>query len=199
MTETQTTHPIPPEERKHDYPAHVFPPPHGEYLEYLERASAHLKTLRLIVYAGMTGFLLLAAYGFFLIYQLTVDAQRMVDQAGRMTQQMQAMTLTMSNLYAATTDMRDSMADLRGTMHNMRESMTNMRDDTRMMRVSLGDMDRTMGAVAFNINNMAGTTANMAGTTSLMSHSMRNMDVNSAPLGGFMNSMSSFMPFGFGH
>ncbi len=191
MTETHTTHPIPPEELKHDYPAHVFPAHeyHPQYLEYLERAAAHLKTLRLIVYAGMTGFLLLAAYGFFLIYELTVDAHRMVDQAALMTEQMQSMTRVMGNLYASTTDMRDSMTDMRGSMNNMRDSMTSMRDDTRMMRGSLGDMDRVMGTVAFNVNNMAGT-------TSLMSHSMRNMDIGSAPLGGFMNSMSSFMPFG---
>ena len=193
MTMTPT-HPIPPEELKHDYPAHVFPQHeyHPQYLEYLERATAHLKTLRLIVYAGMTGFLLLSAYGFFLIYQLTVDTHSMVDQATRMTEQMQSMTLIMSNLSASTTDMRDSMTDLRGSMNNVRDSMTSMRDDTRMMRGSLGDMDRVMGAVAFNVNHMANTTG-------LISHSMRNMDIGSAPAGGFMNSMSSFMPLGFGH
>ncbi len=188
---TETTHPIPPEQLKHDYPAQVFPPHeyHPQYLGYLERAAEHLGTLRLIVYAGMTGFLLLSAYGFFLIYQLTVDAHRMVDQATNMTEQMQSMTLIMSNMYASTTDMRDSMTDLRASMNNMRDSMTSMRDDTRMMRGSLGDMDQAVGAVAFNMSHMAGT-------TSLMQHSLRNMDIGSAPLGGFMNSMSSFMPFG---
>ncbi len=60
MPNSSPTHPIPAEELKHDYPARVFPP--HEYrppsTSYLERAAAAVKTLRLIVYAGMTGFLL---------------------------------------------------------------------------------------------------------------------------------------------
>ena len=86
LPHSSSTHSILPEELKHNYPARVFPPPEyrpPEYLAYLERAAAAVKTVRLVVYAGMAGFLLLSAYGFFLIYELTVDTHRMVEQTVR--------------------------------------------------------------------------------------------------------------------
>ena len=171
MPHSSTTRPIPPEELKHGYPAHVFPPPEyrpPEYLAYLERAAAAVKTLRLIVYAGMAGFLLLAAYGFFLIYELTVDTHRMVEQTVRMTEQMQSMTRIMSNMYGTIGDMRD---DIHG------------------MRVAMGDMDQTMVALDANMNHMANTVA-------LIQHSTRNIDASVAPAAGMMNS---FMPWGGGN
>jgi hypothetical protein len=101
MPNSSPTHPIPAEELKHDYPARVFPP--HEYrppsTSYLERAAAAVKTLRLIVYAGMKGFLLVSAYGFFLIYELTVDTHRMVEKTVRMTEQMQSMVRIMGNMW----------------------------------------------------------------------------------------------------
>jgi hypothetical protein len=175
MPQSPTTHPIPPEHLKHDYPAHVFPPPEyrpPEYLAYLERAAAAVKTLRLIVYAGMSGFLLLSAYGFFLVYELTVDTHRMVEQATRITEQMQSMALIMSNMHGSMTDIRDSMADLR--------------DDTRKMRTSIGEMDSTMARMDANVNHVANTVA-------LIQHSMRNFDASVSPAAGVMNS---FMPWG---
>ena len=74
----------------------VHHPP--EYLAYLEKASNALRVVRIIVYAGMASFTVLACYGFFLIYQLTGDVRRAVDQTVLMTQQMQAMTRIMSNM-----------------------------------------------------------------------------------------------------
>ena len=171
MPQSSSTHSIPPQELKHDYPAHVFPPPEHrppEYLAYLERAAAAVKTVRLVVYAGMAGFLLLSAYGFFLIYELTVDTHRMVEQTVRMTEQMQSMARIMSNMH---------------------ETIGDMRDDMRRMRVALGDMDQTMGSLAANVNHMANTVA-------LIQHSTRNIDASVAPAAGMMNS---FMPWGGGN
>jgi len=168
MTDTTSTHPIPPGELKHDYPAHVFPPPEyrpPEYLAYLERAAAAVKTVRLVVYAGMVGFLFVAAYGFFLIYELTVDSHQMLAQMVRMTEQMQSMARIMSNMH---------------------ETIGDMRDDVRQMRVHVGDMDRTMSALTGNVNHIANTVA-------LIQHSTRNIDASVVPATGMMNS---FMPWG---
>ena len=56
---------------------------------------AGIKTVRMIVYAGLTAFVLLAAYGFFLIYLLTGDAHRMAAHTERMTEEMDTMARTM--------------------------------------------------------------------------------------------------------
>ena len=178
MPHSQTTHTIPPEELKHDYPAHVFPPQEyrpPEYLAYLERAAAAVKTLRLIVYAGLVGLVLVSAYGFFLIYELTVDTHRMVEQTVRMTEQMQSMARIMSNMHG---------------------SIADMRDDIHVMRGSLADMDRTMGAVAGDVNRIAGDVNHIANTVALIQHSTRNLDASVAPAAGMMNS---FMPWGGGN
>jgi hypothetical protein len=157
------THPIPPEELKKDYPAGVFPPPEyrpPEYLAYLERAAAAIKTVRLIVYAGMLGFLLVSSYGFFLIYELTVDAHEMVGHAMRMSEQMQSMTRIIGN---------------------MRESLADMRADMRGLRVDIGKMDHSLTTMTADVSHMANTVA-------LIQHSARNLDANLAPAGNMMNT-----------
>ena len=166
MPHSNATHSIPPEELKHDYPAHVFPPPQyrpPEYLAYLDRAAAAVKTVRLIVYAGMAGFLLLSAYGFFLIYELTVDTHRMVEQTVRMTEQMQSMARIMSNMH---------------------ESITDMRDDIRAMRASLGDMDKTIVVVSADVHHIAADVNHIANTVALIQHSTRNIDASVGPAAG---------------
>jgi hypothetical protein len=158
-----TPHAIPPEELKKDYPSGVFPPAEPrppEYLAYLERAAAAAKAIRLIVYAGMACFLLLSGYGFFLIYELTVDAREMVGYAMRMSEQMQSMTRIMGNMHESVADMRGEMRDMRG---------------------AIVDMDRSMMALTGNMSHMANTVA-------LIQHSARNLDANLAPAGGMMNT-----------
>lgn len=158
-----TPHPIPPEDLKKDYPAGVFPPPEyrpPEYLAYLERAAAAAKTVRLIVYAGMLGFLLVSSYGFFLIYELTVDAHEMVSYAMRMSEQMQSMTRVIGNMRESMADMRDELQDMRGDMGKMNSSLTTMSADV----------------------------SHMANTVALIQHSARNLDANLAPAGNMMNT-----------
>jgi hypothetical protein len=157
---------------KKDYPAQVYPedyrPP--EYLAYLERAAAGLRTVRIIVYAGMAGFILLATYGFFLIYQLTTDTHRMVEQTVRMTEQMQSMTRIMSNMHESIGDMRVAMGDMRNSMVSLDRSVT--------------QMSSTMGQ--------------MTNTVALIQHSARNLDQSIGPAAGMMNSFMPFFGNGYG-
>lgn len=151
---------------KHDYAAQVYPehyrPP--EYLEYLERAAAAIKTVRIIAYFTMAGFILLAAYGFFLIYQLTSDVHRMVDQSVRMTEQMQSMSRIMSNMH-------ESISDMRGTMGEMRGTIT--------------EMNQTIGTMSTSLSHMGNT-------VTLMQHSARNLDQSIGPVMGAMNNWMPF-------
>ncbi|WP_156790678.1 hypothetical protein [Rhodobacter ferrooxidans] len=140
----------------------VYRPP--EYLAYLERVAGALKTVRIIVYAGMTGFIVLAFYGFFLIYQLTGDVRRAVDQTVLMTQQMQAMALTMANMH-------DKITDISGDMTGMRRSITTM--------------DATM-------TGLAGTVGQMGSAVALMQHSTSNLDQSIGPMMGAVNSFVPF-------
>lgn len=166
MQEEQDTSSVAPGVIKRDYAAQVYPenyrPP--EYLEYLERAAAAIKTVRIIVYAGMGSFVLLAAYGFFLIYQLTTDTHRMVEQSVRMTEQMQSMSRIMNNMHESISDMRTTMGEMRGT---------------------ITEMNQTIGVMSNNL-------AQMGNTVALMQHSARNLDQSIGPVMGAMNNWMPF-------
>ena len=151
---------------KNDYPAQVYPetyrPP--EYLAYLERAVVAIRTVRIVVYAGLAGFVLLAAYGFFLIYQLTYDTHRMVDQAVRMTEQMQSMARIMVNIHDSMTDMRSNIGEMKGAM---------------------ASLDKSIKQMDSSVNHMANTVA-------LIQHSTRNLDQSVGPAANMMNSFMPF-------
>ncbi|MGO8738261.1 hypothetical protein [Rhodoblastus sp.] len=150
-----------------DYPKQVFPhPPERppEYLAYLERATLALSTLRLVVYAGLAGFVLLAAYGFFLIYLLTGDAATMAKQTQRMTAQMEVMT---------------------EEMRIVNVTIGAMQGDIGGMRANIQDMNR-------HIASMDTTTQQMSTGVALMQHSVRNLDASVGPAMGAMNHMVPF-------
>jgi len=151
---------------KNDYPAQVYPetyrPP--EYLAYLERAVVAIRTVRIVVYAALVGLVLVAAYGFFLIYKLTYDTNRMVDQTVRMTEQMQSMARIMVNIH-------DSMAD---------------------MRINVGEMKSAMTSLDKSIRDMDGSIRHMANTVALIQHSTRNLDQSVSPAANVMNSFMPF-------
>ena len=108
------------------YPKAVYDPPPKDdvphYVPYMEKAEAGLKTLRLIVYAGMTAFVVLAIYGYYLVYQLTDDAARM--------------TVTMEH-------MQRTMEPMGQNMMVMTQSLINMTESVNRIQYSAGHMDRS--------------------------------------------------------
>ncbi len=115
---------------KNDYPKQVYPdPPYHppEYLAYLEKASHALKSVRLVVYSGMAAFILLAAYGFFMIFLLTSDARTMSEQTRRMATQMELISRDMGAMNATMSDMRANVGDMRASLIQMNRHMTAMR------------------------------------------------------------------------
>lgn len=146
-----------------------------EYLRHLEHFEAALKAVRLVVFAGMTSFIVLAIYGFLLIYRLTTDVHVLVGQTAIMTQQMQAMTRSMANLHQATASMATDMSAVRQDMSRISDEMTVM-------------TGRMVG--------METSVARMSESVTLMQHSATNLDRGMSPMLGTMNRM---MPFSSGY
>jgi hypothetical protein len=88
----------------------------------MDKAEAGLKTLKLVVYAGMTAFVVLAIYGYYLIYQLTDDAARMTVIMGQMQKTMEPMGQNMMV---------------------MTQSLMTMTDSVNRIQYSAGHMDRS--------------------------------------------------------
>ena len=152
---------------KNDYPKQVYPdPPYHppEYLAYLEKASHALRSVRLVVYSGMAAFILLAAYGFFMIFLLTSDARTMSESTRRMATQMELISRDMGAMNATMSDMRANVGD---------------------MRESLVQMNRHMTAIE-------ASTAHMTATVALIQHSARNLDSSFGPAMGMMNNFMPF-------
>ncbi|MCI4680855.1 hypothetical protein K9U39_01335 [Rhodoblastus acidophilus] len=167
-----------------DYPKHVFPDPPErppEYVAYLDKAAMALRSVRLVVYAGLGAFVLLAAYGFFLIYLLTSDARIMAEQTQRMTAQMDVMSQQMRLIATI-------MGDMETNIGGMRADLGGMRSDLGNMRANFQEMNRHVAAVE-------ASTREMSLTVALIQHSARNLD---ASIGPAMGTMNNFMPFGAG-
>lgn len=135
-----------------DYPAGLYPhrgdyrPP--EYVAYMERAAAALKTVRIIAYSGMVAFVILAAYGFFLIYQLTTDAHRMTTHMGQMNWTMGNMRDSMSNMEVAMQNLDPMMRH----MANMDATTQHMASTVSLIQHSARNLDRSFGPMMGNFN-----------------------------------------------
>lgn len=152
---------------ENDYPAQIYTreayhPP--EYLPYLEKAVEAFKSLKLIVFGLLAGTLLMAFYGFFLIFQLTRDSHRMVEQTVRMA---------------------DEMVAVRGSMETIGRNI-----DT--MRTALGEVRDTMRTMNDSVGSMNASVAHMAGSVGLIQHSTSNLDRSFGPPMGMMNSFVPF-------
>lgn len=139
-----------------DYVAGLFPhrdeyrPP--EYVVYMERAAAALKTVRIVAYSGMVAFVILAAYGFFLIYQLTSDAHRMTVHMGTMSKTMTGMRGSMSNMETsmlALDPMRQHMANMDASVQHMAGTVSLIQHSTRNLDRSMSPMMGTMSSMPF--------------------------------------------------
>ena len=137
-----------------DYVAGLFPhrdeyrPP--EYVVYMERAAAALKTVRIVAYSGMVAFVILAAYGFFLIYQLTSDAHHMTGHMG-------AMSSTMTGMRGSLAYMETSLLALdpmRQHMANMDSSVQHMAGTVAFIQHSMRNLDRSVSPMMGTMSSM---------------------------------------------
>jgi methylthioribose-1-phosphate isomerase len=109
-------------EKAQEYPGGGFNPPEQgvpHYVKYMDRAEAGFHAIKMLVYAGMTAFVILASFGFYLIYQLTNDAQIMAEKMQEMSNNMQAMTVSVTQINQSTLRMADSVTRMQYATTNM--------------------------------------------------------------------------------
>jgi len=94
--------------------------------------EASARRWELIVYPSMLAFIVLAAYGFFLIYTLTGDV-------GRLARSMETVTVAMNDVSANMTAVSGNVAQISG---NLSLIATDMGDGTESMRNMLVKMDK---------------------------------------------------------
>lgn len=149
----------------------------------------------LVVYPSLFAFIILAAYGFFLIYSLTADMSRVANSVDHLAQNMNSVTENMvevsNNMADVSVNMSDvsaNMADVSGKMDTMNASVAHMSDQMDTLEPMLANIT-TMN------QNIAAMTQSVHSMTASMDQVRRDMGVMNYSVSRPMSFMNTFMPW----
>ena len=144
----------------------------GKSLDQLSKAfTASARRWELIVYPSLFAFVLLAAYGFFLIYSLTKDIGRVAD--------------TMDSINVDMHRVAETMETVSQNMHRVVINMDSVSKNMVIMTQTLDNQSATMREMAYSMRGMNVSMAQMRHDISILNTSV------SRP----MSFMNSFMPW----
>jgi len=192
--------------------------PNDPAAEQLERLVCHLEDVAQswskIVYPALFAFIVLAIYGFYLIFSLTTDVRKVADSMRVITTSFGVAESNdeegshMSNMADAVESMSEDMEDMRFSVKDLTKEIKTVSADVNVMSDNVGKMtgyfyevNTNMGAMTHQLanlgpmleklNNMDYSTQIMAGSTEYMGRQLGDINHDMSP-GGFM---SRFMPF----
>lgn len=118
---------------------------HMERLATTFESSA--RRWEMIVYPSLFAFIVLASYGFYLVYSLTHDVASLARNVSVLTQSIDRMVINMDSISGNMAEMNTKMDELAPIRHNMEA----MNESTRSMAMSADGMRYQMGAMNYNI------------------------------------------------
>ncbi len=112
----------------------------SELQEFEKKADASTKRMQMLVYPAMVAFFILSAFGFYLIFSLTSDVERMantfVHMSNSIEKNMDSMTGNIDHLTKdigtmtnTTSSMSDSISGMKPAIYDMAASTNNMQRD----------------------------------------------------------------------
>jgi uncharacterized protein YoxC len=108
--------------------------------KFADTFQASARRWEIIVYPSLFAFVILAGYGFFLIYSLTSNASQM--------------TLYMAEMNKNFVTVTQNMAQVTSEMAVVSEKMSNMSEDTRGLTQSINSMNQQIYTMNRNIHVM---------------------------------------------
>jgi len=127
------------------------------------------KRWELVVYPSLIAFIVLAVYGFYLIYSLTSDVASLAKSIDpRMEHHMAAMTVSIERLADTVAVMQASVAAMDSHIEGMSGSVANLEP----MLKNMEEMNRTTAAIAASTSQMGRDLAIMNSTVSPAMHNM---------------------------
>jgi uncharacterized protein YoxC len=145
-----------------------------EYARLSEVFESSARRWELIVYPSLFAFIILAAYGFYLIYNLAKDVhylaisvdtnmttlagnmQNVSENMSQLTANIRAMTVTMDSIDQKVATLEPMLANLDsmdGAMQSMTHATHNMGRSTQYMQADLSSMNRNIGRPMSFMNN----------------------------------------------
>ena len=117
----------------------------SESLDELTRTfTASARRWEMVVYPSMFAFILLATYGFFLIYSLTNDVSKVAQEMTRIGNNMQNVVVHMDSVSKNMVIMTDTMHSQSATMREMNTHVRNMSISVNQMRHDVAGVSRPM-------------------------------------------------------
>lgn len=154
----------------------------NELRELEKREESATRRLQLLVYPAMVAFIILAAYGFYMVQSLTSDVARMAQAINTISSSVDDNMKIISN---STIEMSDKMTNLVHSTESMTGRMGNLVEST-------GQMTSSVGVMSHNVGIMRDATTNLAASTNNMQQDMWSLNQNiSTPLSMF----NKFVPW----
>ncbi|WP_295391473.1 hypothetical protein [uncultured Thiodictyon sp.] len=133
--------------------------------------ESSVKRWELVVYPSLFAFIILATYGFYLVYSLAKDVHVLAITVDK------NMTVLAQNMLSVSSDMRQISTDVRGMSGSVAAMSVDMKT-LQPMLASMANMDRSMQDMTLNTTVMRDDIASMNRT-----------------IGRPMRMMNSFMPW----
>lgn len=160
----------------------------NENEENIEDALESFETRwKYAVFPAMIAFVVLAGFGFYLIYGML---QRMEELSVNIDQMAKVMTKSLPIMEVGVVGMSAQMQSIGNDLHGMRADMSQL---SNVVSDTMPAMEAKVGTMSDNIYDMRNATASMANTTHNMGQNLWNMNRNfSKPL----SMMRKIMPWG---
>ena len=115
---------------------------HMERLATTFESSA--RRWEMIVYPSLFAFIVLASYGFYLIYSLTHDVASLARNVTVLTQSIDHLVVNMDSIST-------NMVSISGNLNSINGTMDTMNDSTRSMAMSVDGIRHQVGSMNYNI------------------------------------------------
>lgn len=117
--------------------------------------EASAKRWELVVYPSLLAFIVLAAYGFFLIYTLTGDVSRLARSMESVVVSMEGVVTTMTTVSGNVADMSENLTSIAADVGEGSATMTNINETMHVMTVPMYQIRHDMAGMNHNMHKVA--------------------------------------------
>ena len=154
----------------------------AQYMSQFARSfEASARRWELVVYPSMLAFIILAAYGFFLIYHLTNDINKITYQ--------------MADIQTSMVNINKNFSSTTNNMNTVSRNLVKITGYMKQMSHDIKEQNAEMGAIVVTMQDMNKSVDSMAYTMHEMRYDTRLMGRNLENVSGPMRFMNSFVPW----
>jgi len=161
----------------------------AQYMSQFARSfEASARRWELVVYPSMLAFIILAAYGFFLIYKLT-------DDIGKIVVQMDDISTSMVNINQNFSSTTNNMNTVSRNMVKMAGDVEEVTRYMKQMSKDIKEQNQAMGAIVVSMREMNQSIDSVSYTMHSMGYDTRQMGRSIDNVSGPMRFMNKFTPW----